>query len=340
MRRIADRLNDERGASAVLVAILMVVLVGLSGFAIDVAATYSERAQLQNGADSAALAAAKTCANVPASCTKPQLDPALGPIADGNQANSLGGVATSAVLVPPGIQLPSASQPGRVTVSAQTANLPHPFAAVLGITNSPVVAKATAEWGAPNRGDTIALTIAKCEFDDLPPQPADTVNPQRTLLLINNGNTAMPCANGAPGGFGWLDGVNCEATVALNATVGGEVGIQPNPNKNGCSNTHLNTLLCQVVLIPLYDSFTSQGSGTMFHIERFAAFRITGLKTGGAQTATYCGGSTLAPAFPGGGNAKGIQGYFIDYVDFGEDFDLGAAPDGGLMIVRLAPDPS
>lgn len=332
MRRITDRLRDDSGASAVLVGLLLVVLLGLSAFAIDVAGIYAERAQLQNGADNAALAAAKSCANVPANCTTAQLGPVVTPIAGGNQANSLGGNPTAAVIPP--IILPTSTGSGQVTVSAQTDNLPHPFAAVLGTLNPPVVAKATAEWGAPNHGNTIALTIAKCEFDDLPPQPADTVNPQRTLLLINNGNTAEPCSNGAPGGFGWLDGTQCKASVALNATVGGEVGIQPNPNKNGCSSTYLNTLLCQIVLIPLYDAVANQGSGSTFHVERFAAFRITGVKTGGAQSAQYCGGAPLSPQFSGG-NAKGIQGYFIDYVDFGEDFDLGAAPDGGLMIVRL-----
>ena len=37
-----------------------------------------------------------------------------------------------------------------------------------------------------------------------------------------------------------------------------------------------------------------------------------------------------ATAFPSGGNSKGIQGYFVKYVELGEDFELGDGPEGGL----------
>ena len=51
-----QRLRDERGAVAVMVALLMVPLIGFAAIAIDVAAMWSERQQLQNGADAGALA--------------------------------------------------------------------------------------------------------------------------------------------------------------------------------------------------------------------------------------------------------------------------------------------
>ena len=62
MRRIAERLRSERGATAVLVGILLVPLVGCLAIALDVGALYVERGQLQNGADAAALAVAQECA--------------------------------------------------------------------------------------------------------------------------------------------------------------------------------------------------------------------------------------------------------------------------------------
>ncbi len=52
-------LREERGAVAVAVAVLLTGLVGLTGAATDLGIVYTARGQLQNAADSAALAAAK-----------------------------------------------------------------------------------------------------------------------------------------------------------------------------------------------------------------------------------------------------------------------------------------
>ncbi len=63
MRRLTrDTHSEDRGAITVLVAILMVVLLGSVAIAVDVGAIYSERAQLQSGADAAAIATAQKCA--------------------------------------------------------------------------------------------------------------------------------------------------------------------------------------------------------------------------------------------------------------------------------------
>ena len=63
MRWITALRDDERGASAVLVAILLVPLLGFAAIALDVGALYVERGQLQNGADAAALAIAQDCSD-------------------------------------------------------------------------------------------------------------------------------------------------------------------------------------------------------------------------------------------------------------------------------------
>ncbi len=56
--------SDQRGAVAVLVAVLIGggVLTGMGALVIGVGQLYAERAQLQNGADAAALAVARSCA--------------------------------------------------------------------------------------------------------------------------------------------------------------------------------------------------------------------------------------------------------------------------------------
>jgi hypothetical protein len=230
---------------------------------------------------------------------------------------------------------------GTVTVRSTTLNdegtsLRHPFLSLVGPSATTVAASATAEWGTPIAGSTFPLAIAECEFSDLPPQPADVVNPVVSELLINNGNTSEPCANGYPGGFGWLDAEDCIAQVSAGGLVAGTPGIQPNVNRTGCTAQDFQDILCETHLIPLYSSTTANGSNGVYTISRFAAFVVTAVKTGGAGSAIYCSEYANLPAFTAGGNAKGIQGFFVEYVELGEEFDLGTLPDAGLLIVRLS----
>src|SRR5205085_3645115 len=55
------RLKDDEGAISIIVAILMVALLGFGAIVVDIGSLYAERRQLQNGADSAALAVAIDC---------------------------------------------------------------------------------------------------------------------------------------------------------------------------------------------------------------------------------------------------------------------------------------
>lgn len=330
MRRL-KRGREERGASAVMFALAIIPLLACAALAGDTGLLYWEKAQLQNGADAGALAVAYDCAKHPDVCAGRAADVATS-IAGENANDGSSAAAIPAITV-------NASS-GSVTVDASSPEgdgVEHPFASALLPQEATILqARATAEWGTPVRGTTLALTIAECEFDDLPPQEADEPNPTRTWFLINNGGSGEPCANGSPGGFGWLDGSGCSATISIDSTVGGEVGVQPNVNKNGCSSNVIEQKLCETVLVPLYSSSGGSGSNATFTISRFAALKLTGVKTSGAHSDRYCGGVPLAPPPPNAGNSKGIQGYFVKYVELGEDFELGEGPDGGLIIVRLA----
>jgi Flp pilus assembly protein TadG len=59
----SDRRNDE-GATAVTVAVLIVVLIGLAALVVDLGSLYTERAKLSTAADAAALAAAQKLPDV------------------------------------------------------------------------------------------------------------------------------------------------------------------------------------------------------------------------------------------------------------------------------------
>ena len=61
--------QDERGASAVLVAILLVILFGFTALSIDVARMYEERRELQRTADVAAISGAQVLMGSKAAAT-------------------------------------------------------------------------------------------------------------------------------------------------------------------------------------------------------------------------------------------------------------------------------
>jgi Flp pilus assembly protein TadG len=62
--RARSQLTEQEGAVAILVAILLVVLLAAVAMSVDAGGLYLRRRALVNGSDSAALAAARTCARI------------------------------------------------------------------------------------------------------------------------------------------------------------------------------------------------------------------------------------------------------------------------------------
>lgn len=67
--RLAKGRTSEDGAVAVVVAILLTALLGISAFAVDFGLAYTEKRQLQTAADAAAVAAASTYLDEDGDCT-------------------------------------------------------------------------------------------------------------------------------------------------------------------------------------------------------------------------------------------------------------------------------
>lgn len=122
------RRRDERGAIAVIVAILLPVIVGVAGLSIDVGSWYETQAQLQNAADAAALAAAAYLPNSPSSATT---------AAQTQVTDNVSG-ATVSVVIP----YNGRSNEVQVTVSKVGTVT---FAGILGITGPTITASAVAE---------------------------------------------------------------------------------------------------------------------------------------------------------------------------------------------------
>jgi Flp pilus assembly protein TadG len=142
--RARGRLTEQAGAVAILVAILLVVLLAAVAMSVDAGGLYLRRRALVNGSDSAALAAARTCARVipgPAPFDTPESSAdyevqANSPIT----ADEVSGANITAITQ-------CATRSGHVSVQ-YTSQQGLYFAPVLGFNReSPVTTTATASWG-------------------------------------------------------------------------------------------------------------------------------------------------------------------------------------------------
>lgn len=325
MRRMIRR--NERGGVAVWVALSMIPLLLVMGLVADVGMLYWEKGQLQNGADSAALAVAQNCGTDPGGCS----GEAAGVAANLAGSNANDAEANSAIS-----EFVVSGNSGSVRVTTSTledgsTQVPHPFTSIFSPDSATVSATAKAVWGVPVSGQTIPLAIAECELAERL-AGYDFSNPTR--ILIRN-DTNATCPSGGAGGFGWLADDNCSVQVGDDSVVLGTVG--NNEVGTGCPTDFAVGLLGTTVLVPLYDYSVGTGASptnpVRYTISRFAAFYITGVKPRGGSSAVYLGGSPLTPVFPG--PARGIQGYFVRYVELSEAFEIGNGPNYGLMVVRL-----
>jgi Flp pilus assembly protein TadG len=137
MRRLIARGGSERGAVAVVVAILMVLLMGFAALAIDLGSAYSDRQQLQNGADFGALTIAQSCQRGACDSSAGKASTLL-KVDMYVKANKLDGQATGTAVVD--------WTDGKVTVVA-TSTHTNWFAGVIGFPTTALSASASAEWG-------------------------------------------------------------------------------------------------------------------------------------------------------------------------------------------------
>jgi len=333
MRRLNQLRNDERGAAAVMVAIMMVVLLGFGAIAVDVGMMYAERAQLQNGADSAVLAVANNCAKGTCGNT-------AGTAVQFADSNANDGASTIDSLI-----FPTASSV-TVTTSSNDGNghdfIRLAFGSIFGVSTADVRATATAAWGTPQSGNTLPWTFGQCAFNqsltagqlsDLQSTGNFTGNPSAAHILLRSDNNAgYPGCTGqmgtSPGGFGWLDldptAGPCQTTIDLNTM---EAGSNPGNDLNGCGGV-LPTLLAEPVLIPIFTVSTGTGQNALYPIYGFAAFQLTGWNFSGNSHP-----DPLAPACTG--NCRGVMGYFTRFVSLQEGLTLGSGPNLGGSIVQL-----
>lgn len=343
MRRLTrDKAPNEKGAVTVIVAILLVTLLGFVAIAVDVGVIYSERAQLQNGADASAIALAQKCARDatdPMCSTTSTLATSL---ANQNALDGMSKVHT--------IELDKTTRKVSVTTSAKEVggtdnSVSLFFADVLGVPTKEVGARASAIWGSPKAGRTaFPLAFSIC-------QVKDNIGGSLQLLQEHGKNANADCNYGpsgaaVQGGFGWLvqDAGKCGGTIDLALSEGGS---DPGNNAPGNCATELNRWASDItagrdviVLLPVFNKVTGTGNGAVYGLISFAAFKVTGWKFSGESSLPYTfqnRASTttgVTTATECRGECRGVIGKFVKYVSLADGYTLGPVDEYGATIAR------
>jgi Flp pilus assembly protein TadG len=321
MQRLTDlfrgRLSDERGATAVIFALLLVPMLGFAAIAVDVGSLYAERARLQVAADAAAIAVAQDCSR--GNCGDMLATARAMVVANDGDAAAAQPVLNSAPL--------------SVTVTGRTP-VQHWFAPVIGHNATAVNATATVGWGGPSHGTAVMpLTFSWCSFKAQTGGGLPSTTTVQTIFLTKSAGVASctgPSGNVVPGGFGFLDtdpGV-CDITSKLKDILPSSTGASP---PNGCNPVDFSAWVGQTVLLPLFDQFGENGSNAWYRVYGYAAFRVTGFQfTGQFKTSTK-------PCGPGSnGNDRCVTGYFTRFVELSDAWNYSPdAPQLGASILRL-----
>ncbi len=322
-----QRLRDDRGAVAVLTALLLVPLLVCAALVVDIGASYVQRRQLQNAADAAALAIAQDCGK--ASCGDYSSTAAF--FASNNVPNWDATPTTDR-------QVTTSFNGNSVTVrAAKLVN--YAFGPVIGVDNNTVAAQATASWLSPNGGTAILpLTISRCSFDAQVAANAGSLAGQTpTTMYLSKSANAGQCfpnsGNAVPGGFGWLmaNAAACTATSTLAAQyVYSDPG---NSVPSTCQTSNFTDQLGKTILLPLFDTVGGTGSNAWYHLYGYAAFRLIGYNFASQYTA-YSPPDTQPPC---SGSDRCLRGYFLRYVEPSDNYTYGGAagPDLGARIVAL-----
>jgi hypothetical protein len=257
------KLRRQEGQVTVLVAVFMVVLVGMAGFAIDVGSWFRQQRASQSTVDSAALAGAQSLPDDTAGAT------AMANTYAGKNGGTAGATIT----------LTSRYAPNDTITVQQTRPAAGFFSSVLGISTVTVRAHASAVSELP----TQVMGAAPIAVDIRHPMLSGGGCPCFSVpTTIDLGK------KGAPGAFGMIDlamnsGNTGTSTLAAWIANGynqylplGDYDSDPGAKFNSSQiQAALQSKYGSDLLFPVYDSLSGNGSNAKYHVIGWAAFHVT-----------------------------------------------------------------
>lgn len=331
MRRLGlEVMTKDRGAVAVLFAIVIVLLMGFVGLGVDVTSAYAKSQEIQNAADAGAIAEAQQCGSE-GGCTKAEAQAiAEANVRSGNVAAETGDPIGNTI---------------KVTVTGENQN--H-FASLFGFDKFAIVRDATATWETPSAATTmLPIAVSLCAYDAMSKSDVPFV-----IKLPKKDETGCIDASSsslAPAMFGYIGNPKTSCTVHVEAD-GWVNGEKANNPPDACDAAALRKMVDnrEVILMPVFDECRSSApntpectpftpgpgqTSTQFRIKGFAALELHGVKLGG-------GGTDYAypqPATGWGctGEERCILGKFVEWVLLADAPVYGETPDYGATVVVL-----
>lgn len=336
--------NDgERGGVIVIVALAMVALLGFTAIAVDVGMLYSEKAQLKNGSDAAALAIAHKCAKNPSDADCSTSSTLARNIANGNAVDGLSNVDS--------VALDKSNRTVTVTTGAQeqghSANsVSLQFAKVFGIASAEVTTSSTVQWGSPAGGPVIfPLAFSDCQVSGMVDGAAQLI---QNHTSGNNASCNLgPAGKTVPGGFAWITQNPGSCGGSVDIDVNKSAGETGNDGPSNC-NTLLSGWAAELtagrpvtVLLPVYNDVIGTGTGASYDLVAFAAFSVKGWKfaSGNGTNAALIFNNTrtdVGTSLACTGDCRGIIGSFVKYVSLADGYRLGPVSPYGATVVKFS----
>jgi len=289
----------------------MVVLLLMVAMVVDAGMAYAEKAQLQNGADAAALAVAGDCANNTACTATGELSLAVS-LANGNSND---GTSQVSLTISGGVVTSTTS-----TISGGNHFLSFPLAGLTGHATGSVQAVAQASWGGPKSGPTVLpVTFGACELN-----PMDGID--RKIVVHGSGKCSSwnPSAGlNMPGGFGWLDvSSGCKPNISIdNPWVDSKTGASI---PGGCDGLFSPSLVGTTVLVPIFGFADGTGANGTYKIIGWGVLLVKGWNF-----------PSTTVNWPYGKGTKGIYGHFVKKLSFADGFTWGGTTVYGALEVKL-----
>lgn len=372
MRNISEvRAERDRGAVMLWFAASVVVSLGMGALVIDMGALWTERRQLQNGADAAALAVGIECAGGPCVSDPRGVAQQYATANVNDRSASVDSLCVKAV-----DRAPSCSVPPEVPVAAfgfaeviaGTSNnssgvpgdLKFLFAPIFGPSNSGkhVTARSVVAWGPPGKAPIMPFVFSKCSVEPFR-QPDGTMrfSTSVSVLTFHDASAELePAGSGActwPAGFGFTGSPSsgCESeTVILDPVVPGSTRqtgrIQGENNGNSlgqqCAEEIIRRYYNDIpIIVPVMYGRQGQGSQTIWLVDGFVKVTVCGFDLTGNDDLDFdqcAGGGSSCNAPPKNGNEEGqmpkrICGIFEPFVL--TDGTIGGSSDYGTRIIQL-----
>ena len=268
--------DGERGAVAVVVALMFPLLFGAAALAVDTAAVWNARTQVFSSVDAFALAAAMDCA---ANHCPPKAD-AEAMITHYGVANNAAAKLTS---LKPGTGWLQWDTSQRATRGQGTWMIRHYFGGALGIPEVQLTVETMARWAGMQEATAgLPLAVSSCAFQTAL-AAGSLASDQAAATLSLSTDPAGSCT--AP------DGTALTGTTALTQQTGGACQTASTAGSTvpvagtapaACSAAYLDTLVGTDVLLPVYD----RTDGTSIRVYGYSAFHVTSVGMGSPATVT------------------------------------------------------